>query len=384
MVHWSENDINPFISSKINYIFDLGRTRNRSNMQQLHIFPWPENNILKTFNNYEGDFVTKKFYYFDVHLKNQNVKDEILGIDSKRIFLAENVILIKDDSTAIDTLNQFNENEIRNIVVLHEDISAIPDRFKKQIITSDIINNFANLLPSQEFVSKRSIFLNNNDFVFEKFIAKSNLDIYEINLGKFDIPAYLSTYYMHTTSQYINLYLGKNETSLSKTWNNFWERPNLWQYNLKQNILQVSVPHGVKPTSEYFLEYTNILSGIEIKKFNPNELNLKVNTDKDKLLFYSDLYDGKHRAFVNEIEVPVYRANVAFKAIFVPCGENNVRIIYSPRSLRIFLYIIYSSFILFAFMIIHHAFPKCGRLISIIIRYFVLNVTKLRREYMRK
>lgn len=67
-----------------------------------------------------------------------------------------------------------------------------------------------------------------------------------------------------------------------------------------------------------------------VKGYDYNSLDLNVHAPARGVLYWADGYDPYWRARVDGTEVPVYRANLAFKAIFVPDGRHTVRFEYRP------------------------------------------------------
>jgi len=80
------------------------------------------------------------------------------------------------------------------------------------------------------------------------------------------------------------------------------------------------------------------LGRVEVEEFNPNELKLKIHAERDCFLYYSDGYDKSWRAFVNDKESKLYKANLAFKAIIIPEGAHEVRFLYDPKFYKFSLF----------------------------------------------
>jgi len=72
----------------------------------------------------------------------------------------------------------------------------------------------------------------------------------------------------------------------------------------------------------------------ELLDHQPNKIEIKTNSSGNKLLFLSDNFYPGWRAKVDNQETEVYRANYAFRAIFVPQGEHKVVFFYHPDSFR--------------------------------------------------
>jgi hypothetical protein len=70
-------------------------------------------------------------------------------------------------------------------------------------------------------------------------------------------------------------------------------------------------------------------------RYDYNSLALTVDAPAPGVLYWADGYDPYWRAWVDGTEVPVYRADLAFKAIFVPAGGHVVRFAYRPTPIVI-------------------------------------------------
>lgn len=84
-----------------------------------------------------------------------------------------------------------------------------------------------------------------------------------------------------------------------------------------------------------------------IESYDFNRLILDVNTDKDGFLYWADGYDEYWHAYVDGAEVPIYRANVNFKAIRINQGGHKVEFAYRPMlflaSIAVFYAVIIAS-----------------------------------------
>jgi hypothetical protein len=72
---------------------------------------------------------------------------------------------------------------------------------------------------------------------------------------------------------------------------------------------------------------------VDIARYDYNTLALHVDTPAEAVLYWADGYDPHWRAWVDGREVQVHRANLAFKAIFVPPGRHAVRFEYRPTAI---------------------------------------------------
>lgn len=78
--------------------------------------------------------------------------------------------------------------------------------------------------------------------------------------------------------------------------------------------------------------------------YDYDTLELTADSALKGLLYWADGFDRGWRAYVNGAEVPVYRANVNFKAVPLPRGRSKVRFVYSNRLFELSLYAFYGAF----------------------------------------
>ena len=79
---------------------------------------------------------------------------------------------------------------------------------------------------------------------------------------------------------------------------------------------------------------------------------MAVFTDSDGILYWADGYDKDWRAYINGKEVPVYRANINFKAVSLPKGANNINFIYEPFLFKLGLFVFYGALIVCTFAVV--------------------------------
>ncbi|MBI5449619.1 YfhO family protein [Candidatus Gottesmanbacteria bacterium] len=75
-------------------------------------------------------------------------------------------------------------------------------------------------------------------------------------------------------------------------------------------------------------------TSVQIKKYQPNEVSLDL-VSNGNLLYLSDTYYPGWKAFIDEANTPILKANYAFRAIYVPRGAHTVRFIFDPLSFKI-------------------------------------------------
>lgn len=79
---------------------------------------------------------------------------------------------------------------------------------------------------------------------------------------------------------------------------------------------------------------SNHRSSVEVVSYTPNKAEFKTNAKGNRLLFLSDTYYPGWKAFVDDEETKIYRANYAFRAISVPSGVHLVKFAYEPMSFK--------------------------------------------------
>lgn len=68
----------------------------------------------------------------------------------------------------------------------------------------------------------------------------------------------------------------------------------------------------------------------KVNHYDFNTLNLTVTVPREGFLYWADGYNPDWRAYVDGKRVQVHRANINFKAVFVPNGDHQVRFVYEP------------------------------------------------------
>ena len=68
-----------------------------------------------------------------------------------------------------------------------------------------------------------------------------------------------------------------------------------------------------------------------VKSFDTNHVALETNFNSNKFLVYTDSYETRWKVFVNHHEQKLFRANMAFKGVYLPAGHNDVEFQYSPK-----------------------------------------------------
>lgn len=107
-----------------------------------------------------------------------------------------------------------------------------------------------------------------------------------------------------------------------------------------------TVPENFKGVESNFDKENKDGFTYSIEKYNYNSIAIKSVADSPGILYWSDGYDKGWRAYVDGKEVPIYRANINFKAINIPAGNSNISFTYEPFLFKIALYIFYGIVII--------------------------------------
>lgn len=73
----------------------------------------------------------------------------------------------------------------------------------------------------------------------------------------------------------------------------------------------------------------------KIVSYSPNHVVIQATVEQDSMLFLSDAYYPGWRATVNGHDTPIYRANYAFRAVYLSAGEHRVEFIYDPITFKL-------------------------------------------------
>jgi hypothetical protein len=81
-----------------------------------------------------------------------------------------------------------------------------------------------------------------------------------------------------------------------------------------------------------------------VKKYEPDSFSIDLVTEKHGILYWSDGFDEGWRAYVDGKEVPIYRANVNFKAIVLEKGVSHIDFVFRHAPFKMALLVFYGAF----------------------------------------
>jgi len=112
-------------------------------------------------------------------------------------------------------------------------------------------------------------------------------------------------------------------------------------FNLNKNIiLEEKLDDRLLPDSDG-------TGNVTIISYQPNRIEVETDSPGDKILFISDSYYPGWKAFIDNQNSNIYRADFAFRAVAVPKGKHKVEFIYKPKSFYLGLKITIFSAVLF-------------------------------------
>jgi hypothetical protein len=76
-----------------------------------------------------------------------------------------------------------------------------------------------------------------------------------------------------------------------------------------------------------------------ITRYQAQRVEIEVNTTQAAYLVLAEAWYPGWRAWVNGVEMPVYRADVMFRAVHVPAGESSVVFAFAPTAYPLALYV---------------------------------------------
>ena len=81
-----------------------------------------------------------------------------------------------------------------------------------------------------------------------------------------------------------------------------------------------------------------------VTNYGYDSFGMNVSTDTKGILYWSDGFDDKWHAYVNGQEVPVYRANVNFKAIILQEGSHRVAFAFEHTPFKTAFVVFFGTF----------------------------------------
>jgi hypothetical protein len=152
-----------------------------------------------------------------------------------------------------------------------------------------------------------------------------NEPIFQGVFNSYGVYIYQYVNYIPHAYTITNYRISKNDDEMLKTLAN----P---QFNIRDAVLldgdpQVSAVPGQGLTNE----------GLSITRYSNNEVRMSVSRNYDSILVLADYYYPGWKAYVDNKETKIYRANYLTRAIKLPQGNHIVRFVYEPSMLGLYI-----------------------------------------------
>ncbi len=118
----------------------------------------------------------------------------------------------------------------------------------------------------------------------------------------------------------------------------------------------IEIPPGISKNISAESELiTRDSDQLKVIKFDVNELTIKTNFKATKFLVYNTGFHSGWQAYLDGKRVHIYRANIAFKGLWVPAGEHTIYLRYQSYG-RYFLnfsllFVFYLTFVMFIYFL---------------------------------
>ncbi|MGA9349137.1 MAG: YfhO family protein, partial [Anaerolineae bacterium] len=74
---------------------------------------------------------------------------------------------------------------------------------------------------------------------------------------------------------------------------------------------------------------------VELLSYEPERIVISANLAEEGYLVLTDAYYPGWRALIDGLETPIYRADLLFRAVYLPAGQHRVEFIYDPLSFKL-------------------------------------------------
>src|SRR3989344_335016 len=108
-------------------------------------------------------------------------------------------------------------------------------------------------------------------------------------------------------------------------------------FDLSSNIILEEKPSELFsfPQNRIDLQKVSLDSSVKIAQYEPQKIEIITRTDKPQMLFLSDNYYPGWKAYIDDKETKIFRANYTFRAIYLPEGSHLVKFVYQPLSFKV-------------------------------------------------
>ena len=124
------------------------------------------------------------------------------------------------------------------------------------------------------------------------------------------------------------------------------------EINLRKTVILEEEPEKQIEFSNQQNSEKSLTDLVEFSKYLQEEEILRINADSDKILVISETFYPGWKAFLDGKQTKIYRANYAFRAVFIPKGEHQLRLIYDPWSFKLGGWLSLSGILICAFLLL--------------------------------
>lgn len=132
--------------------------------------------------------------------------------------------------------------------------------------------------------------------------------------------------------------------------------------DLSSNIIMEEKPNEITGSGKFInMNKPSPDSSASVTSYEPQKVEIITKTDKPQVLFLSDNYYPGWKAYVENKETKIYRANYTFRSIYLPKGNHLVKFIYEPIPFKVGV-VISSLSVLMIFTIIFFEINKIRKI----------------------
>lgn len=136
-----------------------------------------------------------------------------------------------------------------------------------------------------------------------------------------------------------------NKVEIIKDKNKILEKLFSPSFNPKTNLVLEEKPKITLSKKETALD-------LSIQKYSEQEVLIKTNSNFNSMLVISDNFYPGWKAYVDDKETKIYRANYTLRAVELPAGKHIIRFLYSPSSFKIGLAISIMSIVIYIIAVV--------------------------------
>jgi hypothetical protein len=210
----------------------------------------------------------------------------------------------------------FSNQTRSDAIISQENIDGFTNHYRERILE---------MLGTKYILDKKNSDSSDRNFPVDEYLINYEDDIWRVFK---DIKAADRIFF----AKKVNFYSNPKDFE-----NKFFSK----DFNLKTDILTENNSFSTDEVSQIGSKGT-----LQLLQYSPNQVIIKTKSDGKQVLFISDSYYPGWKASIDNKQAKIIKANYAFRAIAIPKGEHEIKMIYSPDSFKIGLLVSLSSFAL--------------------------------------